>query len=214
MEMLGRSSERTMKIVQPNDVTTLLLDPTYMPFATATARAAFYIILRSSGSGIDADGNPYKWDQYIEKNISILPDQPIMRSGFNSVYNDNVWIIPTVITVNSKFFFRRKKAPSNSLPPLKEVYDFYKGMCCFCHTKIRITDASREHIHSKSLGGSNHEDNIALSCRECNCRAGNVMPKLDINGEEVVAKMRVRPSHYILPDTIQPREEWNPYLFV
>lgn len=202
-----------MKIVQPTEVTTLLLDPTYMPFGTATAKGAFYAILGNRASGIDADGNPYKWDQYITKNISIFSDQPVMRSGFNSNYQNNIWVIPTIITVNSRFFFKRKRTQYNSLPALKDVYEFYQGYCCFCHTKIKFSDASREHIHSKFLGGNNNEDNIALSCKTCNCRAGHNMPKLDINGEEVVAKMRIRPSHYSLPPNIQARKEWAPYLF-
>jgi len=203
-----------VKIVQPTEVTTLLLHSSYMPFGIATAKGAFYAILGNKGVGIDADGNPYKWEQYINKNISIFPDQPVMRSGFNASYQDNVWIIPTIIVVNSKFFFKRKKVQYNSLPPLKEVFDFYQGYCCFCHTKIKFHDASREHIHSKAFGGNNNEDNIALSCKSCNSRAGHAMPKLDINGEEVVAKMRIRPTHYTLPPTIKARNEWAPYLFM
>jgi 5-methylcytosine-specific restriction endonuclease McrA len=201
-----------MKIVQPNEVTTLLLDPAYMPFGVATARGAFYAILGGKGSGIDADGTPYKWDQYVSRNISVLPDQPVMRSGFNPAYSSNVWVIPTVVVVNSKFFFKRRRE-TNSLPSLKEVYDFYKGVCCFCHSKVKFSESSREHVHSRALGGSNHSDNIALSCKRCNSLAGHAMPKLDIHGNEVQAKMRIRPAHYLLPSSIEPRKEWAPFLF-
>jgi hypothetical protein len=201
-----------MKVVQPMEVTTLLLDPAYLPFGTATARGAFYALLGNKGSALDADGNPYKWEQYISKNMSVLADQPFMRSGFNASYADNIWIIPTIFVVNSKFFFKRKKT-GNALPPLREVYDFYNGRCCFCHEKIRLADASREHVHSRALGGTNNEDNIALSCKPCNSRAGHAMPKLDVNGNVVEAKMRVKPAHYTLPPNIKARPEWAPYLF-
>lgn len=208
-----------MKAVQPNQITTLLLDPAYMPFGIATARAAFYSLLKGKGSGIDANGVPYKWDKYISRGMSVLPEQPIMRSGFNDSYADNVWVIPTLFVANENFFYKRKKLRNANekkpvgLPLLREVYDFYNGICCFCHTKIKMNDASREHIHSKAFGGSNSEDNIALACKSCNSLAGSQMPKKDVNGNIIEGLMRIRPSHYTLPLNIKARSEWAPYLF-
>jgi uncharacterized phage-associated protein len=203
-----------MQIVQPNEVTTLLLDPAYMPFGTATARGAFYAILGGKGSGIDANGSPYKWDQYVSKNISIWQNQPVMRSGFNAAYSSNIWVIPTIVVVNSKFFFKRKKKEdSNVLPSLREVYDFYKGICSFCHSRVSFSEASREHISPQCVYKNNHYTNITLACRSCNSRAGHQMPKLDIHGNEIHGKMRVKPSHFQLPSSVKAREEWAPYLF-
>lgn len=211
-----------MKVVDPYEVTTLLLDPAYMPFGVATARAAFYSLLKAKGAGLDANGVPYKWDRYISRKISVIPEQPFLRSGSNSAYVDNIWVIPTVFVANEDFFFKRKRLRKErsenndgnvALPPLKEVYDYYKGTCCFCFRKIKLSEASREHIHSKAFGGKNHDDNIALACKPCNSRAGHAMPKMDVHGNPVEAKMKIRPAHYVLPPNVKARPEWAPYLF-
>ncbi len=205
-----------MKVVRPNEITTLFLAPTYLPFRVGTARAAFYNLLKGKGQGIDANHNPFNWDRYISGNISVHPDQPVMRSGYNPSYKDNVWAIPTVFVVNESFFkgmkYRCKKVDKGGLPPLKDVYDFYHGVCCFCHQKIKFSEASREHIHSRSLGGSNNEDNIALACKDCNSRAGNSMPKLDIHNKPIVAKLKIRPNYFKLDEKIAPRAEWAKYI--
>lgn len=184
-----------------------------MPFGTASARAAFYSLLKDKGSGIDANGNPFKWDQYVSRNISVLPDQPVMRSGFNPAYADNVWPIPTVFVVNSRFFFKKRKNNEKGLPSLREVYDEYRGICAFCWSKIKFCDASREHIHSKAFGGSNGEENIALACKSCNSNAGSAMPKRDVHGNEIVGRVKIRPSHFVLNPNVTARPEWAPYLF-
>lgn len=209
-----------MKVVKPNEITTLLLDPSYLPFGVATARAAFYSLLKGKGSGLDANGVPYRWDKYVTRNIAVAQGQPVMRSGFNTAYLDNVWAIPTVFIANQDFFFKRKKlrkiedeSRPAALPSLREVYDYYNGVCCFCFEKVPYNKASREHVHSKAFGGGNHEDNIALACMSCNSRAGHQMPKLDIYGREIEAKMKIKPAHYVLPTSVQSRPEWAPYLF-
>ena len=203
-------------MVKPQERTTLFLTPAYMPFQVGTARAAFYNLLKGKGSGIDANGNPFKWDQYISNNISVFPDQPVMRSGFNAAYSSNVWSIPTVFVVNSSFFYKRKKPVvtkvQKGLAPLKEVYDFYRGVCCFCYEKISFSEASREHIFPVSHHRCDDDSNIALACRDCNSRAGSVVPKLDIHGNEIQAKFKPKPAHFTLPNGLEARKEWLVYL--
>lgn len=203
-----------MTIVQPSTPTTLLLDVAYMPFGIATAKGAFYGILKGRGKGLDAYGAPFDWNMLVKRNLAILPDQPCMRSAPQDGV-ETVWPIPTVFCANHRFFFRRRKNTEDNLPPLREVYDFYQGVCCFCGEHIRhIKDASREHVHSRALGGPNGIQNIVLAHKLCNSLAGHAMPKLDIHGNEIVPKMRMYPSHFILPSQAKMRPEWKQYLFL
>jgi hypothetical protein len=203
-----------MNVVEPNQITTLLLDPSYMPFGVATARAAFYSLLKHKGVGITPSGQTFNWDQYIDGNYVVPEDNPVMRSGFNAAYSSNTWNIPTIFLVNDKFFFKRKKKMEcTSLPSVREVWEYYDGICCFCHEKVKFKDASREHIHSVALGGSDHEDNIALAHTWCNAKAGHAMPKKDIFGNEIEAEIKIKPAHFMLSRSVRRRPEWQPYLF-
>jgi hypothetical protein len=205
-----------VNIVQPNQLTTLLLDQTYMPFGLATAKGAFRAVLRGAGKGLDANNVPFDWQKLSKRNLAIFPDQPCMRSSPQNG-EEVAWPIPTVVITNSRFFYHSKKKNKDAdyLPSVREVFDFYDGFCCFCGEKIKhIKDASREHVHSKALGGSNGIRNIVLAHKLCNSLAGHEMPKLDINGNEIVPKMKVYPSHFILPSTVKVRSEWKTFLFV
>jgi 5-methylcytosine-specific restriction endonuclease McrA len=203
-----------VNIVQPHTPTTLLLDNSYMPFGVATAKGAFYGMLKGRGVGLDAFGIPFDWDKLLMRDLSILPDQPCMRSAPKGG-NETIWPIPTVFIANHRFFYRPRKKNEDTLPSVREVYDFYHGMCCFCGEHIRhIKDASREHVHSKSLGGSHGIKNIVLAHKLCNSLAGHTMPKLDKDGNEIVPKMKVYPSHFIMPSNIRIRDEWKRFLFL
>ena len=204
-----------MTTCKPTEITTLLLDPSYMPFGVATARAAFYSLLKNKGVGIDANGVTFNWDRYISKNVSFLADQPSMRSGFNANYATNIWAIPTVFVVNSSFFFKskRNKPKCDALPSVREVWDYYDGKCCFCYENVKFKDATREHVHSKAFGGSDSHDNIALAHSWCNSQAGSAMPKRDVFGNEIEAKLKIHANHFILPPNVEMRSEWGVYLF-
>lgn len=64
------------------------------------------------------------------------------------------------------------------------------GKCCYCGVKLimppkkamRFTNgmqfnkraATLEHLRRKADGGTNHPDNLALACRLCNSRRGDM----------------------------------------
>lgn len=203
-----------MEIVKPQDKTTLLLDMHYMPFGIATARAAFYHTLKSKGKGIDAVGHHFDWNDLLENRISVYPDQPCLRSAHKA------WPIPTIFVANHRFFYKDKKKSKidhnhDGLPPLRDVYDFYEGMCCYCYEKIRnIKDASLDHYLPRSRGGGGGYKNIVLMHKLCNSGLGNQFPKKDAFGHEIEPRMKIYPSHFILPRGIEMREEWKPALFL
>ena len=204
-----------MNVVKLTDLTTLLLDQAHMPFGLATAKAAFYHMLKNKGAGLDADGNTYEFADMLDENLSVFPDQPCIRSV------NKVWPIPTVFIANHRFFYHSKKKCAkvdpnhDGLPPLKEVFDFYDGTCCFCYEKIKhIRDASRDHYVPRSKGGGGGFKNIVLMCKSCNSNLGNQWPKKDAFGLEIEPKMKIYPSHFMLPHGMEPRKEWLKPLFL
>lgn len=203
-----------MKVVTPDTPTTLLLDLAYMPFGIATAKGAFYALLKARGKGLDAYGVPYDWDRMVSGNLAVMPDQPCLRSAPKDG-KDTIWPIATVIACNRLFFYKSRRQSGDGLPPLRDVYDYFKGVCAFCGERIKhISDASREHIHSKVHGGPDHHSNIALAHRNCNSLAGHAMPKLDKDGNEIVGGMKVYATGFILPRNVVMRPEWKPLLFL
>lgn len=210
-----RCVNQRMKVVKPEEKTTLLLDMYHMPFGIATARAAFYHILKNKGVGLDANGFHFNWNNLIDGNISVYSDQPCLRSAHK------IWPIPTIFIANHRFFYNKKKKVEkvdkneNGLPPLREVYDFYDGVCCFCYEKIKnIRDASRDHVVPRSKGGGGGFKNIVLMCKSCNSNLGNQYPKKDLFGHEIEPQMKIYASHFMLPKGMDLRPEWRKPLFL
>lgn len=52
----------------------------------------------------------------------------------------------------------------------------FGGCCAYCGEIVPFGEETRDHIIPRSKGGTNHIDNIALSCRSCNHRKGDRMP--------------------------------------
>ena len=195
-----------MKFVQPNTQTTLLLDTAYMPFSVATARAAFYHMLKGVGSGIDSSGYHYSFRDGLP-NVTMFKDQPIMRSA------KDIWPIPTIFVINRKFTPKNMRLDKDGLPSIKYVWEFYKGICQCCLKPVSLREASRDHVHPKSKGGWNDLSNIVLMHKRCNNRHADQFPKFNANGDIIEPDFRMKPAHYVLPANITMRDEWKPYLF-
>lgn len=206
-----------MKSVKPSTWTTLLIDrETYFPFGVATAKGAFYNMLKNRGHGIDADGVPYNFEAMQKRSLAIYPDHPVMRSAPNALTGEEtVWPIPTVFVINESFFRGRGKRyrADEALPSIQEVGKAARWMCAFCGEHVDLRDASREHIVSRSNGGSNSSINIAFAHKLCNSRAGNIEPKLDKSGNPIKNVTIVRATHFIFPsEKMDMRDEYKPFL--
>lgn len=203
-----------MKVVKLFEPTTLALDMYHMPFAVLTAKSAFYNMLKGRGVGIDADGNRFSWEDMVKQSVAVFPDNPCLRSAHN------VWPIPTTFVANHRFFYQSRKCSKvdknhDGLPPLKEVYDFYDGICCYCYEKIKhLSEASRDHHLPRSKGGGGGYKNIVLMHKDCNSNLGNQWPKTDKFGHDIVPEMRIYPSHFMLPKGVPMRPEWMRPLFL
>lgn len=205
-----------MKIVKPNEQTTLLLDQTYMPFGIGTAKAVLYHMMKHHGKGLDASHVPFDYDDAAKRPVSLFEAQPVMRSAPNHITGEEtVWIIPSVFVTNWRFYYKgRKQWTEDNLPPLKDVFDFYNGICQKCLRPVKFKDASRDHWKPKALGGGGGFINITLMHKDCNSNLGHVFPKFNDQGEEIVPKMKMYPNHFVLPSNVEMRKEWKQFLFL
>lgn len=208
-----------MKIVQPDERCSLFVDVSRLPYNFGTAKAVFYHLMKGHGVGIDANGNPFTYQNMMDKNMAIFPDQPCMRSAPQDG-KEVLWPLPTVFICNHSFFFRAGKKrgkPTVSQPKKvtpRQLMKRYGGVCQFCLKPIKtIAEASHDHNFPRSLGGSDGEENAVLMHKNCNSNLGNQFPKFNVEGKEIKPK-KVFATGFYVPDGIEVREEWRPYLFM
>jgi len=175
--------------------------------------------------GIDAVGNCVSWTgdevtevegyssslSWSDLTIELHPDQPCLRSAPNAITGiETRWPIPTIVVCTHHFGYYARKGQSVSS---KAIYRIYKGICQYCLCKIPFSEATKDHVYPKSLGGSNDDFNIVLACRSCNAKKDNIFPYFDANGNEVKPKgMNQLISG--LPERTVIREEWKQFLFI
>ena len=93
-----------------------------------------------------------------------------------------------IIPVNMTFVI-------NCAPEFKHIdkvsrYMLYKrdgGKCCYCGKNLTLKESTVDHIIPKDQGGLNIWENVALSCKPCNCKKDNRKP------EEAGMKLMVTP---------------------
>lgn len=56
---------------------------------------------------------------------------------------------------------------------LDYLYEKAKGICYVCKKRCSRTQASREHVIPRSIGGSDEESNLTISHKRCNSKRGN-----------------------------------------
>jgi len=49
--------------------------------------------------------------------------------------------------------------------------------CAYCRRKVTRANATIDHIVPFSRGGTNHLDNLAFACLQCNLLKGNMLPE-------------------------------------
>lgn len=57
--------------------------------------------------------------------------------------------------------------------PIQLIYDRDNGICHLCDQPVPRSEASRDHVRPKSLGGRLDFDNIRLAHASCNSRRGS-----------------------------------------
>lgn len=199
--------------VNPFARTTLFLGMDWMPYTVGTARATFMHLLKGKAVGLDENNSPVIHFEQLRSGRSKMEsvvDQPSIRSAHQE------WHLPTVIVANRRMFFNSKKKGPDGFPPVREVYDYFDGICQYCykHVKwrevIRSQQASRDHIIPRRGGhhGPDSRANAILMHAQCNSNLGSNYPKKDINGDPITEGMRPKPVHFMISSEIKVRPEW------
>lgn len=209
-----------MIVVTPQTKTTLVVNRYHQAFNVCTARAAIRHLMSGRVKGIDAKSNIVSWTgadldlaghstlRWYNNEVSLFDDQPCLRSAPDPLTGEEKkWAIPTIIVCTYHFGYQRRAGEN---VPLKVIYRVYKGICAYCYEKIPYSKATKDHVYPKSAGGTNHDFNLVLACRDCNSAKDDIHPYYDINGKEI--KPRKINDMMFIPEGIAIREEWKPYL--
>jgi len=212
-----------MNVVEPKTKTTLLLNKNYQPFAIITARAAIKHLMSERAKGIDALGNLVSWSgadmeqlkdgtstlRWFNNEVSLFDNHPCLRSAPDpNTGEDRKWAVPTILVCSYHFGHNYRRGEYVST---KSVYKIYKGICQYCFEKVSLSKATKDHVYPKSKGGSNHDFNIVLACRDCNSKKDNHYPFFDINGNEP-KPLKINNYYDFINEHVIIREEWKPFL--
>ena len=211
--------------VSPTTRTTLVANAHHQFYGRfCTARAAMRQMMNGNARGVDASGMDISWTgaditnlngrpseySWVEKSVQLWPDQPCLRSAPNRVTGEEVqWPVPTIIICSHHFGYPAKRGENVSL---RKLYAIQKGICQYCYDKIPFSEATKDHIYPKDLGGSNHDFNLALACRKCNSKKSNIYPYFDKDGN-VPSGVNVNTYLRELYEGVEIRPEMYPYLF-
>jgi 5-methylcytosine-specific restriction endonuclease McrA len=82
-----------------------------------------------------------------------------------------VFKVPCVIKLNKKI----KRKPSLIKFSKRNVFLRDKSRCCYCGKKIKLEEATYDHIHPKSKwdktnGHATKWENVVISCKPCNVK--------------------------------------------
>ena len=103
-----------------NQITTLLLDSSFMPYTFLTGRATFLHLIKNNIKCFDASENLIDNNlQWISnQGIDFHEDQPFLTS------KDRIWFLPTTAVIKASFYSKRKRLPRTlSLQKLCIIFD-------------------------------------------------------------------------------------------
>jgi len=186
-----------------NEITTLLLDSSFLPYTFLTGRSAFLHLVKNSIKCFDANENliDNNLDWFSNENICFHEDQPFLTS------KDKIWLIPTVAVVKTSFFFNRKRIPRTlSLQKLCLIFD---NTCQICHERFDKKQMTVEHIFPRSKGGTKGLENITLTCAKCNQMKKDMYPFFDNKNRDI--KSVPMPIPVLPSKQMRCRKEWDKF---
>lgn len=97
-----------------------------------------------------------------------------LRRGKIGDIKFNTQATSTTITETTKDFYRWKKTEDYTRWRRKRFIR-QGGLCFYCEDWLPLTRINVEHIVPRSRGGTNHRQNLALACSNCNKNKGSSM---------------------------------------
>ena len=186
-----------------NQITTLLLDSSFMPYTFLTGRATFLHLIKNNIKCFDASENLIDNNlQWISnQGIDFHEDQPFLTS------KDRIWFLPTTAVIKTSFYSKRKRLPRTlSLQKLCGIFDY---TCQICYDQFDKKDMTVEHIFPRSKGGTKEIENITLTCARCNQMKKDLYPFLDNKNRDIKSVPMPIP---VLPNKpVNNRQEWQKY---
>jgi 5-methylcytosine-specific restriction endonuclease McrA len=186
-----------------NQITTLLLDNSFLPYSFLTGRAAFIHLIKNNIKCFDASeniiDNNFEW--FRNEGLSFYEDQPFLTS------KDKIWFIPTVAVIKKSFFYNRKRTPRTlNIQKLCLIFDY---TCQICYERFDKSQLTIEHLFPKSKGGTKELENITLTCHKCNQIKKDIYPFLNVKNKAISSVPMPIPVLPTKPTKI--REEWRKY---
>lgn len=185
-----------------NQITTLLLDSSFLPYTFLTAKSTFLHLVKNNIKCFDANENLIESNlEWFSNNFALHEDQPFLRS------KNKTWFLPTVAVIKTKFFLNRKKLPKTvNKHALCNVFDH---TCQICFEKFNKSSLTIEHIYPKSKGGTKNIENITLTCISCNQNKKDIYPFINKKGEKINSVPVPIP---VLPKySVKIRNEWEKF---
>lgn len=223
-----------MKIVAPEDRTTLLLNASYMPINVTTARAAFNHVITGRVKPIDRFGMPHGFPEddrghlitditqhywFLMKddlNGTVEKDVVTPYDEKDGIYFANqpclrsaqgVWPIPTIALTTTKFF----RSKTSGKITIQRLAKHYKNQCQICMQKFPTSQLTIEHVIPRSKGGANDETNCIPTCQACNSQKADITPYFDNAGVNLEDKIAPLPA-FLIANNSDVRPEWSQYI--
>ena len=196
-----------MRLVKANEKTTLVLNSAWIPTGFFTAKNAIRVLLVGGASALDKNYMQHDWDSWTGD----LPHE--------SEFDDQLYIqcpnrhirVPTILLVRNLGFNQHKLKRKH--PSLRQLYAMYDGTCQYCLKPVKYSNATREHVIPKAIGGTNDDFNIVLACRKCNSTKADIYPYMNVNGEEVKSRTLRGVYFSLMTLGVNVRNEWESLLF-
>lgn len=192
--------------IQPENISTLILDGTYQPIGFFSARAAIKHLITSRARAYDLFGNLQDWSGWMEHTASHYEDNPYMNTSTTRVD------VPTIMVVTHFFGAASRGTRCAKGTSLRHIYKVYKGICQYCLAKIPYSEATKDHVYPKSKGGPNSTTNLILACKRCNSLKADTFPYLNANGLPPEPKNLLPVHNLKIYGPTNIREEWKFFL--
>lgn len=132
---------------------------------------------------VDVGGLPIAWLTWEEAVTDMAQEKPLwsmgtviatIRGGYNLSGERTVIELPSIIATRDQSNIWTRDEPRRANRQVVVQRD--RNTCMYCGTKVYGKNATLDHVHPKSRGGSDAYTNILLACSPCNRKKSNRTP--------------------------------------